>query len=465
MSEPVSGRLAGCFFARGGSLEARRHGNVAAPTPFPLFLARPVSADAFCDGGFSSHLAPERSLRLTVDLSPFTLHPSSVPLHNHFLMAIVSNAHNSSSTPAPGPGQAKRQRPDDVTPYGAKRRVLSWVLGTSRREREKLKVRDAYEESAEKTMKDVERRRDERRRTGAGWVGGSELTRERAVLGPSTSANVDEESRSPLPTGQLIFSLCSRLLRPVANFDSTPTAAISQHPALLATAVESRFLPSADDLRSRVARASLENGLEGVSPGVGQFLNAALEVRVLESPSPPPPTSNADSCRFWCILLQDQLKALITSHLHLHRSNHFNLTSSSSSSSQPALSYTASAPASPTSTASTLPPQTPPASFSQSALESLLTIAPATILQQGRVARAVHEGVLDDEGFQQLWAEAAAERRKVAGIDEKWSATGRPVQREDEAEDADEDGKAKGKNKRCVCSCSLDLRFLAQLWG
>lgn len=117
-------------------------------------------------------------------------------------MAIVSNAHNSSTTPAPGPSQAKRKRPDDTTPYGAKRRVLSWVLGTSRREREKLKLRDAHEENADKLMKDVERRRDERRKTGGGWVGGSELTRERAVLGPSSSvgANADDDSKPTLPT-------------------------------------------------------------------------------------------------------------------------------------------------------------------------------------------------------------------------------------------------------------------------
>lgn len=57
---------------------------------------------------------------------------------------------------------------------------------------------------------------------------------------------------------------------------------------------------------------------------------------------------------------------------------------------------------------------------------------------------------MDEEGFQQLWAEAAAERRKVAGIDDKWSSTERPAQREEEAEDPDEDGKAKGKSKRCA---------------
>lgn len=191
---PGSGRLATCFFAREvpscAAAMATSPGRPLSPfsTARPFHLPREMafqeaSPVAGCDW-------------LTLDLLL-----STVPLHNHFLMAIVSNAHNSSTTPAPGPGQAKRHRPDDVTPYGAKRRVLSWVLGTSRREREKLKVRDAYEESIEKTMKDVERRRDERRRTGAGWVGGSELTRERAVLGPSSSVNVEDESRSPLPTG------------------------------------------------------------------------------------------------------------------------------------------------------------------------------------------------------------------------------------------------------------------------
>lgn len=117
-------------------------------------------------------------------------------------MSILSNAANSSTTPAPGPSNVKRNRPDDLTPYGAKRRVLSWVLGTNRREREKLKMRDAAEETAEKNMKDVERRRDDRRKTGSGWIGGSELTRERAVLGHSSSAgaNVADDAKPILPT-------------------------------------------------------------------------------------------------------------------------------------------------------------------------------------------------------------------------------------------------------------------------
>lgn len=202
------GRL---LFRAGGGLERRRHGNVPSPAPFPLFMAGRFRWRV--RWRFRKGLFPRSSPAPLADNTP-TVCVLAVPLHNHFLMAIVSNAHNSSTTPAPGPGLAKRSRPDDVTPYGAKRRVLSWVLGTSRREREKLKVRDAYEETVEKTMKDVERRRDERRRTGAGWVAGSELTRERAVLGPSISVNVDDDSRLPLPTGLFILpSLFLAMLR------------------------------------------------------------------------------------------------------------------------------------------------------------------------------------------------------------------------------------------------------------
>lgn len=146
-------------------------------------------------------------------------------------------------------------------------------------------------------------------------------------------------------------------------------------------------------------------------------------------------------------LLQDHLKNLITSHLRLHRSNLLNVASSSSSSSA-ALPAFLSAPASPTSTASTFPPLTPPATFSQSAFENLLTIAPATILPHGRISRLVSEGVMDEEGFQQLWEEAAAERRKVTGVDERWSSANKSAAADEPAEDADEDGKAKGKGRR-----------------
>lgn len=95
------------------------------------------------------------------------------------------------SVPSSAPASSKRaRRPEDPTPYGAKRRVVGWVLGMPKRERERVRATQALggggggaddsEEESEEGMG-----REARRMGGAGWMGGSEMERERPVLGPA----------------------------------------------------------------------------------------------------------------------------------------------------------------------------------------------------------------------------------------------------------------------------------------
>ncbi|CDZ98696.1 Transcriptional coactivator Hfi1/Transcriptional adapter 1 [Phaffia rhodozyma] len=287
-----------------------------------------------------------------------------IPLHNQFLMAILSNAANSTITPATETNVLKRSRPDDPTEYGAKRRVVNYVLGMPKGERERIKAKhmidtitgqDAYPHA-----------REQRRRDGTGWVGVSELSRERAILGPTNGIDVNQASgeSGSGPTSESA-SLSSTNLPP------------------LPTALEMRMLPDHQQLKERIQRLSTECGLTEVEPGVSEIVDQAVQA---------------------CV------RNFITTHLHLHRAN---LSSTPSiKSSIPA--FFNSEPASPSaSSSSSFMPQTPPNTFTQEALEGILTVTPSLALPEGNVGRRICNRIMTAEDFEEAWDDDRAERQKV----------------------------------------------------
>lgn len=115
-------------------------------------------------------------------------------------MAILSNAANSTSTPQSESSALKRARPDDPTAYGAKRRVVNYVLGMPKGERERIKSKSAIEASSDHAQ------RDQRRMDGIGWAGVSELNRERAILGPANGIGTNQSSAESTPVSSEFVS-------------------------------------------------------------------------------------------------------------------------------------------------------------------------------------------------------------------------------------------------------------------
>ncbi|KAL7410953.1 transcriptional regulator of RNA polII, SAGA, subunit-domain-containing protein [Mrakia frigida] len=318
-----------------------------------------------------------------------------IPLHNHLLISLISNASNSlPTTPVPSsvPVSTKRaRRPDDPTPYGAKRRVLGWVLGMPKRERERVRTTQLLGgggggEDSDEEGEEGGQQREERRKGGAGWMGGSEMERERPVLGPANrrdAVGTSTEGGSSTP--------------------HTPTHGRQQEQNLpIRSALENRCLPSSEQIRDRMARIAAENGLDTAGPGVGSLMGLAVETH---------------------------LKTLISTHLHLHRSNllsspsiHPSTSSSSSSKPKPKVvnaeaststlvpSLIHSTPTSPS--ASSTGPQTPPNTFSLHALQGVLDVAPGMAMDLGSVSRVVGSRLLDDEAWGEMWKEAERENMR-----------------------------------------------------
>ena len=59
------------------------------------------------------------------------------------------------------------------------------MLGMPKRDREKVKTNGGAHLGDDSDEEEGDGLREERRKGGAGWVGGSELERERVVLGPA----------------------------------------------------------------------------------------------------------------------------------------------------------------------------------------------------------------------------------------------------------------------------------------
>jgi hypothetical protein len=141
-----------------------------------------------------------------------------------------------------------------------------------KRDRERIKTRrSTLAAGANDDEESEDEEREQRRRNGAGWIGGGELGREKAVARTEGEQLVGELQIISASSIFDVLLMCSRLFYMTGARPLPP----------LPTALDTRRLPSSDELTDRIARISSENGLSGVGPGVGKALGAAVEVNFL----------------------------------------------------------------------------------------------------------------------------------------------------------------------------------------